>query len=271
MTSLFVAITFESLLLFLLLGSLAGLVAGLFGVGGGLVIVPALIWGLPLIDVSPAHATHIAVGSSLATIVITSLSSTYAHHKRGAVDWHDFWILTPGLLIGAWLGSIVAGMLSGDLLQTLFGLFALIVSLRMFRGGKARGSRLHVNSWIMLSVASLIGGISAIVGIGGGSMTVPFLHATGVEMKRAVATSSACGLPIALSGAASFVVVGWGMEGLPPFSSGYVYWPVVLIIIIASSLFAQAGAALAHRLPERGLKVIFALFLILVGTKLLLG
>ncbi|PVV05579.1 MAG: hypothetical protein B6D77_19025 [gamma proteobacterium symbiont of Ctena orbiculata] len=271
MTSLFLAITPESLLLFLLLGSLVGLVAGLFGVGGGLVIVPALIWGLPLIDVSPVHVAHIAVGSSLATIVITSISSTRAHHKRGAVDWRDFWKLTPGLLIGAWLGSIVAGMLSGDLLQTLFGMFAIIVGLRMFRRGKARGSRLHVTSWIMLLVATLIGGISAIVGIGGGSMTVPFLHATGVEMKRAVATSCACGLPIALSGAISFVVVGWGVEGLPPFSSGYVYWPVVLIIIITSSLFAPAGAALAHRLPERELKVVFALFLILVGTKLLLG
>jgi uncharacterized membrane protein YfcA len=271
MSSLFFSITFESLLLLLLLGSLVGLVAGLFGVGGGLVIVPALIWGLPLIDVAPLHATHIAVGTSLATIVMTSISAALAHHKRGAVDWRDFWILTPGLLIGAWLGSVVAGMLSGHLLQTLFGLFAIIVGLRMFRGNRTSNNRLHVTAWIKRSVATLIGAISAIVGIGGGSMTVPFLHATGVEMKRAVATSSACGLPIALSGASSFIAVGWGIEGLPPYSSGYVYWPVVIIIMVTSSLFAPAGAALAHRLPEQGLKSIFALFLIAVGTKLLIG
>ncbi|MES9823621.1 MAG: sulfite exporter TauE/SafE family protein [Candidatus Thiodiazotropha endolucinida] len=271
MNALIFSIGLESLLLFLLLGSLVGLVAGLFGIGGGLVIVPALIWGLPLLDVAPQHATHIAVGTSLVTIVVTSLSSTYAHHKRGGVIWRDFWILTPGLLIGAWLGSVVASLLNGDVLRTVFGIFAVFVGLRMFRTGKARSKTLQVPPLSMVSLATLIGGISAIVGIGGGSMTVPFLHATGVEMKRAVATSSACGLPIALSGAASFIVVGWGLEGLPLYSSGYIYWPVALIIIVTSSLFAPAGAALAHRLPERRLKSIFALFLILVGAKLLFG
>ena len=271
MNSLFFAISPESLLLFLLLGCLVGLVAGLFGVGGGLVIVPALIWGLPQIGVAPAYATHLAVGTSLATIVVTSLSSIRAHHKRGGINWFDFRILTPGLLLGAWLGGIVAGWLDGEVLQRVFGLFALIVGARMLWARNSAQAHLPGTRWIKGLTAALIGVVSAVVGIGGGSMTVPFLHATGVEMKRAVATSSACGLPIALSGAASFIVAGWGQEGLPPFSSGYVYWPVALIIVVTSSLLAPAGAALAHTLPEKKLKRIFALFLILIGIKLLIG
>ncbi|MCU7919370.1 MAG: sulfite exporter TauE/SafE family protein [Candidatus Thiodiazotropha sp. (ex Epidulcina cf. delphinae)] len=271
MNSLFLSFGPESLLLFLLLGSIVGLIAGLFGIGGGLIIVPALIWGLPQVDVNPEHTTHMAVGTSLATIVITSLSSIHAHHKRGGVIWSDFRILTPGLLLGAWMGGVVAGWLNGEVLQRFFGLFALAVGVSMLRSSAGRGGDLCVSKWLKGSVATLIGGVSALVGIGGGSMTVPFLHATGVAMKRAVATSSACGLPIALSGAVSFIVAGWDSQALPAYSSGYVYWPAALVIVLTSSLLAPVGAGLAHRLPGLRLKRIFALFLMLIGAKLLIG
>lgn len=271
MTSLVSTFSFEAILLFLLLGSVVGLIAGLFGVGGGLVIVPALVWGLPLIGVSGNHNMHLAVGTSLATIVITSISSIHAHHKRGGVIWHEFWRLTPGILLGAWLGGVVAGMLDGLVLQRIFGLFAISVGLRMFFTGNLEDTVREVSQIVRMLAGLVIGLISAIVGIGGGSMTVPFLHATGIEMKRAVATSSACGLPIALSGTASFIVAGWGMEQLPSGSSGFVYWPVALIIIVTSSLLAPVGASLAHRLPGALLMRIFSIFLLGIGVKLLIG
>jgi uncharacterized membrane protein YfcA len=270
MGSFFSHFPLEAIGLFLLLGGLVGVIAGVFGVGGGLVIVPALIWGLPLVGVAELHMTHLAVGTSLATIAITSISSIHAHHKRGGVIWPEFWRLTPGILIGAWLGGVVASVLDGAVLQRLFALFAISVGLRMFLSSKQPQRQLQVGNLAKNLVGSVIGLVSAIVGIGGGSMTVPFLHATGVEMKRAVATSSACGLPIAIAGAASLVAAGWGVSELPPGSSGYVYWPVALIIVISSTVTAPVGAALAHRLPAAQLRRIFALFLLAVGLKLLI-
>ena len=258
-------------LLFLLLGGLVGIVAGLFGVGGGLLIVPALIWGLPIVGVNQSHSTHIAVGSSLATIVVTSISAIIAHHKRGAVLWRKVALLTPGILLGAWLGGMLAGILAGDLLQRIFGVFAILVGLHLYFRVKTEASHFSPGPFMTSLVGGVIGLISALVGIGGGSMTVPFLNFTGIEMRKAVATSSACGLPIALSGALSFIFMGWGLEGLPAVSSGYVYWPVVLIIVITSTLFAPLGASLAHRLQGDHLKRVFAVFLLCVGGSLLLG
>ena len=271
MEALFTAFGFTSLFLFLLLGSVVGVIAGLFGVGGGLIIVPALIWGLPWLGIDPSHVTHIAVGTSLATIVVTSLAAIRAHQKRGAVIWRTVGLLTPGILGGAWLGGVLAGHLQGESLQRIYGIFAIAVGLHLFF--QIHSSRQHISQapWLMGLAGTLIGVISALVGIGGGTMTVPLLTAAGVEMRKAVATSSACGLPIALAGTMSFILVGWGLEGLPAGSTGYVFWPVMLIIVLASSLFAPLGAALAHHLPGARLKQVFALFLLLVGGRLLVG
>jgi len=261
----------EVILLFLLLGGVVGLLAGLFGVGGGIVTVPVLILGLPLVGVPMSHAIHMAVGTSLATIVITSISSIRAHHKRGGVIWPSFWRLTPGILIGAWLGGVIANMMAGPVLQRIFGVFAMLVGLRMLLLNHTDGQIRPVSVFVTGLMGLVIGTVSAMVGIGGGAITVPFLHATGVEMKRAVATSSACGLPIALAGAGSFVVAGWGVEDLPAGSAGFVYWPVALIIVLTSALLAPVGAALAHRLPATRLQRFFALLLMLIGGKLLIG
>lgn len=271
MESFISAFSFEAVVLFLLLGGAVGVFAGLFGVGGGLLIVPALIWGLPLVGVAEAHATHLAVGTSLATIVITSIASIRAHHKRGGVIWREFWRLTPGILLGAWMGGVVAGMLDGAVLQRVFGLFAITLGLRMVLSGRNEGRPLKPGSWLKGLTGFVIGLISAVAGIGGGSMTVPFLHATGMEMKHAIATSSACGLPIAVAGTASFIVSGWGAEQLPVGSSGYVYWPVALIIVLTSTMLTRVGASLAHRIPGAQLKLIFALLLLVIGGKLLIG
>lgn len=269
MEDLLTSFTLDTLLLFLLLGGVVGVIAGLFGVGGGLIIVPALIWGLPLMGVIPEHSTHIAVGTSLATIVVTSLAAIRAHQRRGAVLWREVGLLTPGILLGAWLGGILAGALGGDILQRVYGVFAILVALHLIFYAPEKRHNFTLGPWPMGMSGGLIGLVSAVVGIGGGSMTVPLLHATGVEMRKAVATSSACGLPIALSGTLSFIFTGWALEGLPAGSSGYVYWPVALIIVVTSTLFAPLGASLAHRLPARQLKRGFALFLFCVGVSLL--
>jgi len=271
MDGLFTSIGPLPLLLFLGLGALVGTIAGLFGVGGGLVIVPALIWGLPLLRLGGEHTTHLAVGTSLMTIVVTSLAAIRAHHRRGGVLWGSFWRLTPGILAGASLGGLLAGQLDGLMLQRLYGLFALMVGVHLLSRVTARRNSLAAGPLLSGLAGGVIGLVSALVGIGGGTMTVPFLNATGVEMRQAVATSSACGLPIALAGALSFIYVGWGQAGLPWGSSGYVYWPVALIIVATSSLFAPVGAALAHHLPGARLRQVFALFLLLVGGRLLLG
>lgn len=258
-------------LLFLLLGGVVGIIAGLFGVGGGLLIVPALIWGLPVIGVSPAHTTHIAVGTSLATIVVTSLAAIRAHQRRHAILWRKVGLLSPGILLGAWLGGMLAGTLEGEVLQRVYGTFAVLVGLHLTFRGESGDAQKTLSASAVVSVGGVIGLISALVGIGGGTMTVPFLHHSGIEMRKAVATASACGLPIALSGAMSFIYMGWGQSGLPAGSCGYVYWPVALIIVITSSLLAPFGAALAHRLPGEKLKRVFGLFLVVVGANLLFG
>jgi uncharacterized membrane protein YfcA len=259
----------ELILLFLLLGSVVGLLAGLFGVGGGIVTVPVLIFGLPLVGVPVEHAIHMAVGTSLATIVVTSLSSIQAHHSRGGVIWSEFRRLAPGILVGAWLGGVIANMLAGPVLQQIFGVFAVAVGLRMLLLHPADAQSHNVGVWVKRLAGVVIGVISAMVGIGGGALTVPFLHTAGVEMRRAVATSSACGLPIAVAGAGSFMAAGWGVEDLPEGSLGYVYWPVALIVVLTSALLAPMGALWAHRLPGERLRRIFGLFLAVVGIKLL--
>ncbi|MFO7593915.1 MAG: sulfite exporter TauE/SafE family protein [Pseudomonadota bacterium] len=253
------------------LGAFAGVLAGLFGVGGGLIIVPVLAILFTHSDMAPPVIMHLAIGTSLATIVFTSLSSVYAHHRRGAVQWPVVLRLTPGIILGAWLGAAVADRLPSESLRIIFGVFELLVALQMGLNLKASAHRGLPGRLGMGLTGGAIGSVSAIVGIGGGTMTVPFLQWCNVPMRQAVATSAACGLPIALAGALGFVVSGWNNLSLPPMSSGYLYWPAFTGIVIASVLFAPLGARLAHTLPAVQLKRLFALFLALLGLRMLLG
>ncbi|MDD3448204.1 MAG: sulfite exporter TauE/SafE family protein [Gammaproteobacteria bacterium] len=261
----------ETLLIYLVVGAFAGVLAGLFGVGGGLIIVPALAFTFQAQAVDPAVLMHVAIGTSLATIVVTSLSSVRAHHRRGAVLWEVFRRLTPGIVVGALLGAAVADLLPGDWLRRIFALFVLTIAAQMGFGLKPAPHRGLPGAPGMFGAGGVIGSISAIVGIGGGSLTVPFLTWCNVEMRNAVATSAACGLPIAVAGAAGFIFQGWGEAALPAWSSGYVYWPAFAGIAVASTAFAPLGAKLAHSLPGAKLKRIFAIFLAVIGLRLLLG
>ena len=261
---------------FLAIGAVAGMLAGLLGIGGGAVIVPALIWLLGHLmqsgwSADAALVPQIAVATSLATVVATGSSSTLAHHRRGAVDWGLVARLAPGLLPGAWLGAQAAAWLPGFWLQRLFAAFLFYSGVRMILRARAVEPRALPGGLVVTAVAALFGALSALVGIGGGTLVVPFLARHGVVMRRAVATASACGVPLALAGSLGFVVAGWGQPGLPAHSLGFVQWPAALAIMVASVPLAPLGARLAHRLPTATVKRVFGVLLLAVAVELGVG
>lgn len=259
------------LIIYLSLGAFAGIMAGLLGVGGGLIIVPALAWVFRLQGIDDSLIMHIAIGTSLATIVVTSIASVRAHHKRGAVLWPVFWQLTPGIVAGALAGAFVADLLPGAGLRLIFGVFVLVVALQMAFDVKPAAARDLPHAPGMAVAGGVIGSLSAIVGIGGGSLTVPFLTWCNTAIRNAVATSAACGLPIAVTGTLGFVATGWGAENLPAWSLGHVYLPALAGIILLSMVAAPFGAKLAHTLPTKAVRRLFALFLAAVGSSLVAG
>ena len=259
------------LLLYLALGAFAGVMAGLLGVGGGLIIVPVLAGIFHHQQISEALIMHLAIGTSLATIVVTSISSVRAHHQRGAVLWSTVWRLTPGIVIGAWGGAAVAWALPSAALSKVFAVFVLTISAQMAFGAKPAPQRELPGTAGMTIAGGVIGIVSGIVGIGGGSLTVPFLTWCNIAMRQAVATSAACGVPITLAGALGFIVTGFNEPDLPSWSLGYIYGPALIGVAVASMLTAPLGVKLAHTLPTGMLKKVFAVFLAVVGVKMLLG
>lgn len=262
----------ETLLYYLPVGAVAGLLAGLLGLGGGVVIVPALVIVFPLLGIPDELLMHLVVGTSLATIVPTSASSVYAHYRRDAVNWQIFRQFAPWMLVGAVAGGQVAHLLNSSVLQRMFAVYALLVTVQMLSSsGKKESSRTLPGTTANSLAGGVIGAVSAMLGIGGGSATVPYLTFFGVNVRNAVATSSACGLVLATSGALTFIYTGWGIADLPASTLGYVYLPAFLGLVVPSVLCAPIGARVAHALPTATLKKIFALFLVFMGVKMLLG
>lgn len=260
----------EIIVEYLAVGAVAGVLAGLLGIGGGIVIVPALFYFFHLQHFPSAVMVHMAIGTSLATVVFTSLTSTYAHHRRGAVLWRSVAKLAPGIVVGAWIGAAIADYLPGQALRTVFGCFVLFVSAQIILGFRPAPHRDLPGTPALAGVGVVIGSISSVLGIGGGSLTVPFLLYCNVVIREAVASSAACGLPIALAGSIGFIVTGWGNPLLPHGSTGYIYWPAVGGIAAASVLCAPLGAWLAHTIPVANLKRAFAVLLAVVGLRILL-
>ncbi len=256
--------------LYLGLGALAGTLAGLFGIGGGLVIVPVLIFSFGLQGVNPDVAAHLAVGTSLATIVFTSLSSVRSHHRKQGVRWDIFRPMTAGIVLGAILGAWTASLLSGPALELIIGVFVILVALKMLLDVNPGAGRAVPGTVGLAGAGAGIGWASAIFGIGGGTLTVPFLSWCNVRMQQAVGTSAACGLPIAIAGALTNIATGWRQPELPELSLGFIYLPALVGIVVTSVFFARFGADLAHRLDAQLLKRIFAVVLILVGIRFLL-
>ena len=255
----------EIFVLYLVLGVLAGVVAGLFGLGGGVIIVPVLIAAFTASAYPAATLTHLAIGTSLATIVVTSISAIATHQQNVAVRWPLVVSMIPGIVLGAGLGGLLAARLNGPLLQICFGVFLIFVAVQMVSSRPVHGHRDLPGLGWRFSVAGVIGCLSGIFGIGGGSLTVPFLSWCRVPMPQAVASSAALGFPIALSATCVYVMSGWQQTGLPAGAYGYVYMPAFIGITLTSIPFARIGARLAHRLPELGLRRAFSVLSLLLG------
>jgi uncharacterized membrane protein YfcA len=253
------------------LGGVGGILAGLMGVGGGIVIVPALVWLFTAQGFSPDHIQHMAVGTSLATIVFTSLSSTRAHHGKEAVTWRTVVQIAPGIVAGTLAGAWVASLISTRFLRGIFVVFIYYVSVQMLAKITVRPHRQLPGTAGMFGTGGVIGVVSSLVGIGGGSMSVPFMLWCNVPMRTAIGTSAAIGLPIALAGTVGNILTGWGVPALPSLSLGFVYLPALLGISLVSMFTAPLGARLAHALPVALLRSGFAVFLLIVGTKMLIG
>lgn len=255
---------------YLIAGVFAGIIAGLFGVGGGLVVVPILVLAFQWQGFSPDILTHLAVGTSLATIVFTSASSFFSHHRKGSVRWIILKPMTLGIMLGAVLGVATVIQLNGDLLKKLFGVFAVLVAIKMMLKVEFDSKKDLPGSRVFVITGIVVAWVSSIFGIGGGTLTVPFLSRYRIQMKEIVGTSAACGFPIAIFASLSNVYMGANTPGLPEWSAGFVYLPALAGIVLTSVFFAKVGANLAHYLPGTLLNRLFSVFLLLVGIKFLI-
>ena len=260
---------FGLILSLLLLGALTGFFAGLLGIGGGMLLVPFITLLLSVSGFSEHLVVHMAIATSLATIMFTSISSVRAHHKRGAVQWRIVRLLVPGILLGSWLGPWLGKQMNSAALAAFFGVFVLVSATQMLLNKKPPASRNLPQSAGMFGAGGVIGVLSGLVGAGGGFISVPFMTWCNVKIHQAVATSAALGFPIALAGTLSNIYYGSGVEGLPPGSLGFIYLPALLVIAIASVATAPLGARTAHRLPVKTLRKIFSWMLYLLAGYML--
>ena len=251
-----------------LTGLFAGFLAGYLGIGGGLVLVPALSWLFSRDPATAGMAVQMAVATSLATMLFTSMSSLLAHHRRGAILWSLVRQMIPGLLAGALLGSIIADRIGNEALGNVFGVFALVVGLQMLRGTRPSGSQSLPGRLAVTGTGFGIGTISSLLGIGGGSMTVPWLLWHGQRVQNAVATAAACGYPIAIAGTLGFVMLGDNTSS--SLTLGYVHLPALAGVAVFSVLGAPLGVAAVHRSSPLLAKRLFAAFLLIVAVKMLL-
>ena len=251
----------------LLLGIFSGFIAGLLGVGGGLIMVPALLYLLAG-SVDQSALMHTAVGTALAAIVFTSISSVRAHHTHGAIYWQYVRRLTPMILLGAFSGAMLTKAMSFDFMRLFFALFEFGVAIVMYFGISSASHVDHLKKWIWHLTGYIIGFISAIVGIGGGTMTTPFLTYNNVGIKNAIATSAAVGMPIAIAGALGFVVAGWNVESASG-GLGFIHTQALMSIVVMSVLFASIGARVAHNVDGKKLKKFFAIFLAFLGLSVI--
>jgi uncharacterized membrane protein YfcA len=253
----------------LLLGTGTGFLAGLLGIGGGMLMVPVMTLLFSLEAFPPEHVIKMAVATSLATICFTSISSVRAHHLHGAVRWDIVKLLAPGIVVGSYAGSWLATLLNSRVLALFFALFVGVSATQMLLGKKPAQTRQLPRPVGMLAAGSGIGALSGMVGAGGGFIAVPFMSWCNVPIHHAVATSAALGFPIAVAGTLSYVLNGMHIANLPRGAVGYVYTPALIVISLASVLMAPLGARTAHRLDVRQLKRAFALLLYALAAYML--
>lgn len=229
------------------------------GIGGGLIMVPVLLYLLAG-NVEQVLLMHTAVGTALAAIVFTSIASVWAHHQHSAIVWLVFKKLTPTILIGAFSGAMLTMLMSFDFMRLFFAFFEFSVAIIMYFSISSSAHVDNLGKWVWRATGYIIGLVSAVVGIGGGTMTTPFLTYNNVSIKNAIATSAAVGMPIAIAGALGFIVAGWHIENTANLL-GFIHIQALISIVIMSVVFAPFGAKVAHRVDGKKLKKFFALFL----------
>lgn len=254
----------------LLLGSIVGVLAGLLGIGGGLLVVPALVWLLPQTGIASHLVMQIALATSLASIVMTSMASARNHFKLGNIDFSVVRSFAPGIILGGLSGSVVAELIPAQYLPKIFAVIVLLLAIQMLLSMKVINNKPLPHSFFFTASGGGIGLISSLAGIGGGSLTVPYLSYYGVEMRRAIGTSALVGFLIAVSGVVGFIFAGVGSDALPQYSIGYVYLPALIGIAATSMIATRYGAALVSRLPTSTLKKLFAILLLVISIKMFL-
>ena len=256
-------------IVYLLMGLFVGFFAGLLGIGGGLILVTLMVYMFTVQGFPADRLLHLALGTSIASIVFTSISSLRAHHKHGAVRWDILRSAIPGLVLGTLFGTFVADQLKSKYLAIFFVIFVYYSAVQMFANVKPKPTRQLPGKIGMTVVAIIVGIVSSLVGVGGGVMTIPLMSLCNVPMRQSIGTSAALGLPIAIAGTVGFIVTGLGKDHLPPLSVGYVYLPALVGIVIGTFVTVPWGAKAAHTLPVTTLKKIFAVILFILATKML--
>lgn len=253
----------------LLLGVFSGILAGMLGIGGGMILVPILTFMLLKQGVPAEHVVHSSLATALAVIMFTSISSMHAHHKAGGIHWNIVRALTPGILLGGLLGTKLVSYLPTRELALVFGCFVIFSAYQMFADKKPKPNRTLPKTSGLIGVGTVIGCVSSLVGAGGGFISVPFMVWCNISIRNAVSTSAALGFPIAVFSSLGYIINGQHLEGMPTGSWGYVYWPAVLCVAVMSMLTAPLGAKLAHSLPVKQIKRAFALLLSAVALSMI--
>lgn len=258
------------MLIFIVLGIFVGFMAGLLGIGGGGIMVPVLTTIFIYQGFAMDHVVHIALGTSMACIMVTSFSSLRAHHANGAVIWKLVKTMAPAIVLGTFLATFIAAQISSKGLAIFFSVFMAYVASQMFRSKKIQASGSVAGTAELSLVAFCIGAVSALVSIGGGSLTVPYLNWRNIDIRRAIGTSAALGFPIAVTGTLGYLINGLAADSVnPEYTVGFVYLPAVLLVTIPSFFTAPIGAKLTQTLPVKTLKKMFGMLLLLLSVKML--
>jgi uncharacterized membrane protein YfcA len=256
---------------YLAIGAGVGFLAGMLGIGGGALQVPFLVWAFEAQGLPPDHVVHLAVGTAMASILFTSVSSARAHAARGAVRWDVVKSMTPGILAGGFFGSLIASVMPRFLVAALFVATVYAAGINMLVERKPNPTRALPGPVGVFAAGAGISGVSAFAAVGGAFLSVPFMVWCNVPLIHAIGTAAAIGFPIAAAGTVGYLAGGWGVAGLPPWSLGYVYLPALAGVTIASMTVAPLGVMVAHRVPARVLRKVFAVLMLALATRLLIG
>lgn len=259
----------DTFLIYIVIGCVVGVVAGLLGIGGGGIVVPSLTVIFLMEGMQQDNIMHMALGTSMATIVVTSISSMWAYHKKGGVIWSVVKMMAPGVIVGTFFATFVASNLSSFYLAIFFSIFMAYISFQMFLNKKPKPTRTLGGYKVQFGAGAVIGAISALVSIGGGSLTTSFLYWQNIDLRKAIGTSAAVGFPISVSGTLGYIINGWHNTDLEHYIIGFVSIPSFLLIAFFSFLTVPIGVKLAHALPIGVVKKAFALLLITLSLKML--